>query len=342
MTGLHGILLILRIVMALGMIEDMIIVDKDKGVVLTGTGLIAPDTNQTLVSTFIKIKNPTAIDNACTGVCEIDDEILWGKMTLAGCTEGNHWSGKDQNVLQVIGTDKESKEEVDISLDCFKSCLKHSQCYYFGIRPKGNKIECILRSGSIIHKTELTGAKEFSIPCMITDKQAFCKEHSSLSSKLLREENERFVNATMQGLKSMLSNVDSRRQKRNIAPILGGLGFVTGGFALYETFQIQNHVKRLERKFEEFREDIMNFETAVVKFHENILKIYKSLETNMERKFEHIDCEFRNIVYQLLLERRLQGWRAFIDVIAKDLTSGQIAGTISPRLFNKTDVQLKN
>lgn len=337
----RGIILLLIVwATAQGLTEDMIIVQEKKGIVLQGTGVLAEDTNPLFISTFVKIKNPSLEENTCLGICELDHGDIVKRLTLEKCDKKDDTTGRDDYAIQTLTFEgKTNKTEAK----CFMACLKNSDCQHFGIKPQrdSNMTDCILRSQAAGRTSTYLGAKEFDLNCMTRGKQKFCKERLSDMSLLLNKENTKFVNKSMEGFKAMIATTGKKkREKRYAGIVLGGLGMVTSGFALFETYQLKQHIENLEFRFEEFREDVENFEKASIQFHENIIKIYRALETEMMEGFERVECNMRNLAYQMLVNRRLIEWKSYMDLISKDLITGQLVGSVSPRLFNETDVKM--
>lgn len=315
------------------------IVQEEKGIVLTAMGLLAEDANPILISTFLKIKDPSSDVFYCSGICKIDDDIIMGLIGHEDCDNLDDRTGEQNNALETIlmqgPVEKATK-------DCFQLCLKQQSCKSFGVRPRKNgDIQCILRYKISEVTTYATDAKEYDMGCLVKDRQSFCQDHVSNMTKLILRENSLYVNETMESFRTMIKllDTDHMRAKRGaVGAVLGGLGLVTSGFGLFETYQLKQHVEELQIKFEEFRNEIREFEEATVEFHENVLKMYKVLETRISKGLESVECNIRNLAYQLLFSRRLMEWRSFVDIISKDLTTGQLVGTVSPRLFSKTDV----
>ncbi|KAL5269333.1 hypothetical protein ACHWQZ_G002973 [Mnemiopsis leidyi] len=294
------------------------------------------------ISTFLKIKNPSIEDNACLGICGLNQEEILSKLVMERCDQMDDKTGNGDKMIEKIEFDGETGNDTSVT-QCFQACLRNGECSDFGIRPQkgADKIDCILRRGAPKGKKTWKGAKEYDLECMVGDKKQFCRDRISNTNKLINRENDKYVNSTMEGFQSMISAVGSKgRVKRYAAPVLGGLGMITSGFALFETYQLQQHIDQIQHQFEEFREDVEDFEEASIKFHENILKVYRALETKMNEGFERIECNMRNLAYQMLFSRRLVEWKLFIDIISKDLISGQLVGTVSPKLFNETDVKM--
>ena len=239
-----GILIITGILATVqGLTEDLTVVQEEKGIVLTGIGVLAEDANPMFISTFLKIKNPSIEDNACLGICDLNQGEILTKLALERCDQMDDKTGNGDKMIEKIEFDGEIGNDT-VVVQCFQECLKNGECSEFGIRPQkgADKLDCILRRGAPKGKKTWKGAKEYDLECMIGDKQQFCKDRISDTNKLINRENAKYVNSTMEGFQSMISAVGSKsRVKRYVAPVLGGLGMITSGFALFETYQLQQH-----------------------------------------------------------------------------------------------------
>ena len=125
-----GLRLVLNLViwgMAQGLTKDMTIVQEDKGIVLSGIGVLAEDKNPMFISTLVKITNPSLEENVCTGICDTSSEEIWGTMTLELWDEVHDRTGNDNQAIQIL-----TLEGNNTTPDCFMACLKKPGCKNFG------------------------------------------------------------------------------------------------------------------------------------------------------------------------------------------------------------------
>ena len=332
-------MVVLRMLTANDM-EDMTIIQEEKGIVLTGIGLLAGNADPIYISTFVKIKDPTVDENLCMGICELTWEQKIGRVNALHCDGMDNRIGTEENILDNVMMDR-GQMDMNVTTDCFELCLKHTECHGFGIKPQGiDQANCILRSKFSEKTIFWNEGKEFNMDCIVPNKTDYCQNWVSSMTKLIWKENGKYVKSTMEDIEDMIETLDHKtsRNKRFAGAIMGGLGMVASGFALFETYQLRQHIQLLDTEFEKFRTEVRYFEEAQISFNENILRMYKVLETRIEKGLETLECNLRNLAYQMLFSRRLLEWKAFIDVISKDLISGQLIGSVSPKLFSKSDV----
>ena len=241
--------------------------------------------------------------------------------------------------------EEQTQQYKEQEIECFKICLRERLCESFGLIHQNTHSICILRTSMPSRYTTLEGSSEFDLGCHIGNKQKFCQTFKSPLDELLTLENRKSIDETMMNLEKLSGLTQSEKSNRTrrsavLGALFGGIiGTLTGGFSLYETYKLKSHVKQIQNQFEEFRKDVIMFETESVKFHQNVLSIYKRLQTKMDEGFSKLDCNIRNVAYHMMVGKRFLEWKAFIDVMAKDLIGGNLIGPVSPILLNDSDIR---
>ena len=130
------------------------------------------------------------------------------------------------------------------------------------------------------------------------------------------------------------------RKKRGLGAVLaGGLVIITG-FTAYEQIMISSHIKSMRKELLNFKNEQVQFNKLQLKFNRKILKIYKVLENQMSDKIRDLECMVATTVTAIVNNRRFIEWKAYIDMVFKDIISGTGEGRISPALITKDNVKM--
>ena len=329
-------------------LEDLILHQEKTGVILQGDGIVVPNARPFLMSTFIKLKNPSTLD-ACQYVCRIQTEDIWTLLTLEKCETSVNKIGDHANVIKTFEYKKSTAIDIDNDqmtkiAECFKECLKHQDCIAFGFEVDQSIYTCLLRNTMPMYYKNSVNSSEHDMRCMVEDKQKFCLTRMTKIDKLFEKTNTDFVNKTINVMNQLidLSKTHEPRAKRQIEIL--GAGFVigsllTGAFSIYEQSKISSHISEFYDEYQKFRNDVTDFMETSTAFHKGMLKMYQDLETNLQKSLHDIDCEMSSISRFTLTQNVLRQWKDYINNIAKDLINGQFRGTISPVIFNKENIK---
>ena len=302
--------------------EDMIVIQEKKGIVLTGNRILALDANPLYASTFLKIKNPSENENNCRNTCNLSKEQIVTYLALQGCDNHYNQHGGEENLIKKVNLTMEqivhstmegvkknmeaafNKDEVLLNqqhkeqeIECFRICLKVRLCESFGLKNLNGYSICILRTNVPRRYTTVEWSSEYDLNCHIGDKHKFSQSFKSPLDKLLTLENQKSINETMITLEQLSEltqnrNLNRTRRSTTLGAIFGGLvSTLTEGFSLYEIYKLRSHMKQIQQQFDNFRNDVIMFENESVKFHQNILNIYKKLQTKMDEGFSKLDCD---------------------------------------------------
>ena len=337
------LLIVCGIMPTYAMIEDLILHQEKTGIILQGDGVVIPNARPYLMSTFLRLKNPAKLD-ACQYTCRIQSQDIWALLTLEKCESTLDKIGDKTDIIKTIDYDIDTSQSQHIpATECFKECLKIDECIAFGLEATETKHTCIIRNHIPLYYKTSPNSTEYDMRCMVTDKQAFCRNRMTKMDTLFEKTNNNFVNKTIDTIHQLLNltKQDNTPGKRQVEIL--GAGFVigsllTGAFSIYEQSKINSHLNEFYDEFQKFRDDVTDYMDTATTFHRGMLKLYQELETNIKHSIQEIDCEMSSISRFTLTQNLLQQWKDYMDNIAKDLVNGQFRGTISPVIFDKEDI----
>ena len=335
-------------------INEEVRVNVELGIVLKKKGYVVDNSNAVFVSTFIKVQDPLYNINMCNLGCDnaLDDMISSNIRAKSGCVNIGKTGQSNLTVLKTVRTKKPTlNTRKGAQNQCIRACLRETQCKAFGYQETAKGALCFLRAnkleGSQLQDWSQGPSMEGTTDCLVdNDRRGFCEKAMNKNNiaRLLYRENVKFVNDSWTRLNTLVEeNPDNRREKRQALGFLFG-GILAAGFSTYETYRLKEHVTAMENKFREFEKQQAKFDKEVIDFEGSILKIYQNLENELKVEIDGLECDIKNLAFQMLNSGRLATWKLYLDTMYQDIISGSMEGNVSPLIYSQGNVReiLKN
>ena len=324
-----------------------VILDEDKGTVMTPAGYLLQTTEDILFSVFLKIQNPVSMLHPCTQACpesNTESELQLNMVTKDGeCRRLRNKVRDNRNDENYI---VKMKVKYDGYLGkCALECIRRSNCRFITIEViSQDEVQCVVSETADLQQMENGDStiSEYNMQdeCMIMGRSKFCNEMMKRdnASMVLYENNLNYVEQTWQRYES-LQQSSYGRQKRSVALLAGAAGLFAMGFSAYEQAKINKHVKQLESKFQKFASAQTKFDEKQIRINNDMLHIMHGIEDRLNEANTLDICYRSNLAFYIVNNRRLQQWSGYLHDIYHGVLFGQRDIGISPILLPEKSLE---
>ena len=309
------------------------------GIALEKHGFLLDETNEAFASVFLKIPNPAKDYSKCRAGCVQSKTELHAWARRCKASTDVTFLNEQNKITQFTIDDKVYQNSMERLGICLLNCLRFSNCKSFETRKNGRT--CILRNATISATKSSSGSMLYDLHCLGEDRETVCESFLANDelNNILQTQNEEFVNNSWNEYTSLLIDSNHTRRRRSAELAIPVLSSLAVGLSVYESFRLSSHVKKLDKDFHKFKSEQIQFNKEVIRFEENILKIYRGLEREEQAALTRIECKISSVAFGIMNNQRLMRWKSYLENIWRDLLRGEGSGSLSPIIFKKQNLE---
>ena len=303
---------------------------EKQGILLQTKGIASLATYQENLSLMLKLQKPEFPDytSKCTRICVSRDYHMATTVRECQNPEKTNFEGENAKV-----------STIDVE-QCLVGCTQDNSCL-FASHDLVNKCTKFTSPVTLVSTTSRYLSINATCARNIARKYGKCttdnaSKLSKLLSDTLRKERDLIWHEKRTQLEELIEIKDIRKKRQIVA---AGAGVILGsllslGFNWFNTRNINSKIEDLRSDFQNFAEHEHRFEQSTAKFEDDILKIYRKLESNMENVINNIECNLDTTIMNFLQTRSLDQFRKQLDAILRPLNKGTRIGHLTPEIIN--------